>query len=679
MGRTSRVRFFAMALPLRALGDSEAIERLSEAYYSYPDKRRATGLLLGYKLIMVSILYRQIDLIVTCPEILHLQVDDVLYRWWSESESKSARRLRDITEVNAPKSTLVANYINDLLLRVDRTGNRLKEFSEACAEVSSFAQLMLSIARKCRLSIMPGTDPYPRQDIDLALRLCGAEYLYDLLYDKRDHTLDDAFDYIRDGSVEWVEGSFLEGLGEPAVETSRDVIGTIPRRLSFLPQLWRLGNNAALAIAIQGMTGKLRGVLKDVTSLPPAGKLFGDMLEEFQVGRWPSMRYGLTFQKGSPERELEEIVAHETSPPDTREYLRTLLGDSAYLVSGMSSSAEFHFRVLIEGLAQAKPDDTPVEVLQIEHASPNNEAHPPVSLAVRVGRDWHVFYYIDAIGRMKSRVWPFLDGLGERVKVTRIAGVSTEYLLYLCDRAFQYVTRQWKAQKDLNGHLRGTIPELLAALLLANSNHFPVRPSFQLKGIPELDDMELDAIGYKESAEGGECRVIEVKRQSANQVELRKEIEDFMAKVQLIRQNRQAVGKALGCPGPIEKVAAIFISMAEIRHLNKELSDRPEPLMGLFDFRKPEAEFMAFLDGLSEIEFWDYDRFNGELEAANLPELPIRLLEHARLTWLFPSVNLDVERDNEEVLQKAVENNNWQYPNSPIALKNRLEETLRNE
>ena len=674
MDRTNRIRFFAIALPLKVLSDSQAMERLSEMYSSYSEKRKATGLLLGYKLVMESILYRQIALIVTCPEILHLQVDDDLYRWWSDPEGRSARRLKDITEVDAPKSTLVANYINELLLRVDRIGNRLKEFTEASAEVSAFAQMVLSMARSCHLSGMRAADSGPRQDIDLALRMCGAEYLYDLLYDEREYTLDDAFDYIRAGSVEWVEGSILEGLGQPAVETSRDIIGAIPHRLNSLPTSWRLGINAALAIAIQGLTGQQRVVRTDDTNLPPAAESFGDMLEEFQVGRWPSMRYGLTFQNGLPGKEVEEMKARETSPSDTQEFLRTLLGDSAFLVSGMSSNAEFHFRVLIEGLAQAEPANTPVEVLRIEHAGPSDEAHPPVSLAVRVGCDWHVFYYIDAVGRMKSWVWPFLDGLGDRVTITRIPGVNTEYLLCLCDRAFQYVAHQWKSQKDLNGDLRGTIPELMAALLLANSNYFPVRPSLEIKGIGEID-----AIGYKGSADGGECKILEVKRRSTDQIQLRAEIEKFKGKVQRARQNRRTIEEAIGCPGPIKTVSGTFISMAEIGDLTDEASDSAKAFMGLSDSTKSKTEFKSFLDGLSEIEFWDYDRFHRELEAANLPELPIRLLERARLTWALPDVDLGEEVGMWDVLQKAVENDNWQWPDSSDALKDEMENILRSE
>ena len=103
MEGTSRIRFFATALLLKALSDFEAMERLSEISSSYSDGKRATGLLLGYKMIMESVLYRQIELIVTCPEILHLQADVELHWWWENSEDKSTRRLERITEVDAPK------------------------------------------------------------------------------------------------------------------------------------------------------------------------------------------------------------------------------------------------------------------------------------------------------------------------------------------------------------------------------------------------------------------------------------------------------------------------------------------------------------------------------------------------------------------------------------------------
>ena len=671
MERTSRIQFFATALLLKALSDPETMERLSEIYSSYSDRQRAAGVLLGYKMIMESVLYRQIDLIVTCPEILHLQADLELHWWWENSEDKSARRLEDITDVEAPKSTLVASYVNDLLLRVVRSGNRLEKFTEASAEVSSFAQAVLSLARNCHLSAIGEADSDLKQDIDQALLLCGAEFLYDLLYVDGDFTISDSFDYTSTEKLKWIEGSIVEGLGEPAVETSRDVIGSIPNRRRVPHEFSGLGINAALEIATQKLTGQHRVVSRDDIDPPPAGDLFGDILEEFQVGEWPSIRYGLTFQDGLPETDLDEIMVHETSPSDAQELLKTILADNAFLVSGMSGNAEFHFRVLIEGLLRAKPSDTQVEVLKIEHAGGPNEAHPPVSLAVLVGRYWQVFYYIDAVGLMKSGVRPFLDGLGERVRITEVRGVSTEYLLSLCDRAFQYVTRQWKAQKDLNTHLRGVIPELLAGLLLGRLNYSGVRTSFELKRIGEID-----AIGYKESGEGGECKVVEVKRRPRDQIQLRAEIEKFRGKVQRIEQNREAVSEALGCPGSIETVSGLFISMAEIGDLSGAVSKRSELVMGLYDPNKPEAEFQSFLDGL-DVDFWDYDDFNRELEAAELPELPIRLLEHARLTWLLTGADRTDEIGMWDVLGKAVEKDNWQWPESSEAVTERLEDELR--
>ena len=130
----------------------------------------------------------------------------------------------------------------------------------------------------------------------------------------------------------------------------------------------------------------------------------------------------------------------EASALDAREYLKTLLGDSAFLVNGMSSNAEFHFRVLIEGMAKAEPSGRQIDVLQIEHAGVTDEAHPPVSLDVRVGRDWQVFYYIDAVWTHEVMGLAVPEGIGRlSVRMMKIEAVDTEFLLCLCDPAFQYV------------------------------------------------------------------------------------------------------------------------------------------------------------------------------------------------------------------------------------------------
>ncbi len=384
------------------------------------------------------------------------------------------------------------------------------------------------------------------------------------------------------------------------------------------------------------------------------------------------MRYGLDLPNQVPKTELEKIMLRDDSPSDVQERLKSLLGNNGFLVSGTGNDAEFHFRVLIEGLAKAGTKETPIDVLQIEHAGQPDDPHPPVSLAVRVGSDWQVFYYIDAVGRMKSRIWSFLAGMGDRVAITPIKGVKTGFLLSLCDRPFQYVSRQWKSQKDLNSHLRGVIPELLASLLLVRLGYFPVRPSLTLR-----DKMELDAVGYKESAEGGECKIVEVKKPSTNRIELQKEIKAFVGKIQAIQRHSAAVDEALGRPGSIDTVSGIFISMAEIGDLTDGASHASGPASRLFDTAGTRAEFKAFIDSLQQFEFWDYNRFKKELEAAELPDLPTRLLEGAKLTWMLQDTNLDEDFGEWDALQKAVEDDNWLWPDSSEALKDRLDDFLR--
>jgi len=122
------MQFFAISWMLHALCGAEAQERLDRMRSSLSDGRRTTGLIKGYKLVVETMLYRQIELVVFCPDILHLQGDEALQRWWSNTDQKSARRLNSFASRDAPGSVFVANHINDLLLRLLRAGNRWDRF-----------------------------------------------------------------------------------------------------------------------------------------------------------------------------------------------------------------------------------------------------------------------------------------------------------------------------------------------------------------------------------------------------------------------------------------------------------------------------------------------------------------------------------------------------------------------
>ena len=644
-------------------------------------------MLLGYKLVIKTILYRQIELTISYPRILGFQqVDEDLLRWWwGPSETKYANRFHKALCDDAPVSARIGNHINNLLLKIERSGIKPERFSDAVDEVFSFARTVLSMTENCRL--LYSTESGMTQDVNQALRLCAAEYLHDFiyhnfLYDQKDHTLDDADVYARANSRGWEFGGYLYELGMSKVETSRDIVGRSETNRYISHQHLLLGMDAAAAIAVHEVGIREQVLYRECEGLIPDDELYRELLHDFRPGRYLSQRYKLALQTKVPEQELEAIMSSESSPIDPREQLSDFLGDRTFLASGLSSNADFHFQVLIKGLLNSVPPVEPVEILRINHAADQDELHPPVSLAVFVHGDWHVFYNIDALGRMKSRVWPLIESLGDRIDLTRIEGVDTNDLLRLCDRAFQYVADQLKAQRGLNGALRGRIPELLAGLLLASSGYHPVKVSLELDNPKE---MEIDAIGVKETEEGGECLLVEVKRRSTTQIQLQSELEKFARNVELIRQNKHPVEQALDYSGSIEKVSGLFITMADIGEINSRGTEEAteEPYIGFIEAfilpgrGKVETEFKSFIDSLSDIQFWDFNRFNSELNAAGLPELPIRLLERANLIWESLPFTLEDSSDIFDIIAQAAANSNWQWPDNVNAVQTRLEEMLR--
>ena len=78
--------------------------------------------------------------------------------------------------------------------------------------------------------------------------------------------------------------------------------------------------------------------------------------------------------------------------------------------------------------------------------------------------------------------------------------------------------------------------------------------------------------------------------------------------------------------------------MAKVGDLSDDEWNDPEPVIGFPGISDPKPGFNAFLDELRGVEFWDYDRFNEELLSADLPELPIRLLEESRFIWMMNDV-----------------------------------------
>ena len=182
---------------------------------------------------------------------------------------------------------------------------------------------------------------------------------------------------------------------------------------------------------------------------------------------------------------------------------------------------------------------------------------------------------------------------------------------------------------------------------------------------------------FRESVNGGECRLVEVKRQSTNQNQLHTEMTDFNKKVEKARRRIGEIERMLGFTGQTNQVSGLFISMAEVGDLNDAAPERPEQFPGFFDTPDVRVEFKAFLESLSVIEFWDYTRFKRELAAVGLPDIPISLLEEANLTWELPDVDIADQDELWGLLDEAVQEDQWQDPADGSAVKDRVEDILR--
>ncbi len=663
-----RLQFFALAYLLKTFSDRDSIRRLEVIYKERSKPQKRNELLLGYKLAIETLLYRQLEMTIESPQILGLELDNDLYNWWRDSESRTRKEFNVVIREDTPNSTPIVNYIHDLLVQIVQCGTVWHRFTLAAKDVSQFSHTVLSLTEHYRINARRSNLEYQVQDIEQALRLCGAESLYDDFFAMDGDYINRAFDYTHPGLATWEDGNILEDFEMFELRTSRDVIGIrqTDRRSSSEHLAPGIYVGAAMALHRMGIVDRLIYCGED--QLPSENDLFGTMLEKFRKGHYPSVEYGLIERSEIPREKLEPLMLTISSAKDPLERLRDSFSNTAYLASSLSSNAEFHCEVLLRGILAMGSAAKEVDVLQIEHTGRPNEIHPPVSLAIRVRSDWQVFYNIDAAGRMGSPVWRILDRLG--ITPEKVEGVSTQQLLSLCDRPFQYVSTRLKKQKDLNSHLRGELPELLATLLLVYSGFNPVRKSLELSGIGEFD-----AVGFSGSDGGGECKIIEVRRAPKNQIRLQAEIEDFARKLGQVRSDPSPLEKKLGCPGPIHRAPGLFITMADVGEITVGESKGTDTHLGIFDSSQALADFGAFLDNLHDIDFWDCNRFRNELLAAGLPDLPVRLLEDTTMVWEVTDYFTGKVDDVWDTLSKAVRDADWRWPGSEDALMTTLRDT----
>ena len=600
--------FFADVLVLKSVCDADAHGCLEDIlrYHRLDGQtnKERFSLLNGYKLVVATPLYSLLNRLIDYAELFGLKRDERLCQWWAFSPNKYGLTSRlAFTDPDSDLAYVCGRIlaIIDSLLKADTW----ESVSTAMLTARSLGDSLWPLAQQCALSVFDDTKGIP--EFQTALRLRAAERLIDYVEDER--TLSLTYGFV------WHDADDLEddGFGELIwddplhdIETHFDRPSRLPRRHSFAWN-WRQGIFSALCVSAYRLgIGKDREPLfydqysRDIGSAQ-------DQLAYLQatLGEdWPSLRYGLVASGTlslSDMLEFEDANVNSTSDTDR---LRELLGNDSRLVASNLPWDSMDFKVILVGLLSEHDDDESVEVIRIRHTTDGDHI-TWFSMAVRLPRfgaisnasKWWVFYKINGVGMPEPdlvRPYKFVhDTLAEfadRIRLIELKDVTTHDLLDLCEPpGWRYLIKEARRLVNLTRDLKGVMPELLSAALLAHDGYQNIR--MRLKPAA-LHGKEIDVVGVKATPGGNECLIVETKGRATTDRELQAEIDDFSAKVSILRDKSDELAGELSFHGTLDTIRARFISMADI-----EGSELAEDAMGI----------------------WSFDRFIGELERARVP------------------------------------------------------------
>ena len=618
--QVDRLKLMSNAMLIKSLCSETAFDRMLEIrdrVFLGPEVT-VNDLALGYKLVVQSGLWGLLDGIIYSPELLGLEPDHHLFRWWSIVQGDDGTTLK--AAICDPDSDLarVACGIDDLITAYLRAGVSWDGISEANKRAEKLADELLEIAHTCRASVP--TDSEPNQGPDRILLLSTVDLLQDSWVENAGSP---KFRYGRRKPTVW---KHLELFGQSMfdIQTHRDHMNALPEYdyTEFKPN-WLIGKLSAITVSLQE-TGQWSEALEDPHSLlrqnsdPDSCWKAGKRIFRVTPGLdLAGLEYGLKRPPAPPPKILPSLSA-QVSLSDPADRLAALLGRRPSLIASRDSASKSHIETIVSGLALRLPDEDPIEIQRIVHGS---EANGPneVSLALRMSSgtssDWWVFdrpYRADGLDPNDDQMVARIDNIGRRlsrdIEWIDLINVPVKSLLSLCDsRSFRRLLDQFEEQERVTRAIRRAIPELLSGLLLSQSGYYQVRVSLKVTFPPDID-REIDVVGMRFTTAGCECKIIEVKGQSDSAHALEKHIHKFYETMRLVDTHRSVIEDAFGSAEPIRSVSGLFISMAK----DVKLSDE------------------ARLPGT---DFWDFDGFVEELLEAGFDELYVGLLQDSLLVW----------------------------------------------
>ena len=155
-----------------------------------------------------------------------------------------------------------------------------------------------------------------------------------------------------------------------------------------------------------------------------------------------------------------------------------------------------------------------------------------------------------------------LAEFADRIRLIELEDVTTHDLLDLCEHpGWRYLIKEARRMVNLTKDLKGVMPELLSAALLAHDGYQNIR--MRLKPAA-LYGKEIDVVGVKATPDGNECLIVETKGRATTDRELQAEIDDFSAKVRILQDKSDQLAGELAYQGTLDTFRTRFISMADI-------------------------------------------------------------------------------------------------------------------
>ena len=565
----------------------------------------------GYKLVAATALYGMLSSVTTYPMTLGLEEDRKVLDWWMFHQSNGGGALHAAFTDKESKQARIASRIDEAISAIP-IADSWHEMINALGDAGSFGEVLWKSALAGSVSMFNQTDA--QVDIEHALQGGAVERLFDYL-DGR--VLRSAYRYIWRGTNQRRQTPRQsQGASLGDIETHIDQRLLFNYTGSLMPN-WESGVIAAMVITLRELniidsTEDMYKLLGQTMNSPLGMKTF---LNQIIGGRFPSLMLGLKLPLSLSIQDWE-FLQSTTRLVSAKDTLAALLGNESRVVASNDPTDAMDFEIVMVGVTSVLKDAGTIEVIRIQH-SDTSDGLTWYSIAVRVPRyglmsnlsKWWVFFKIYGEGMPEpdltvaaNHTIRTIERFKDRVALTELQGIGTQELLDICEPGtWRYLLKKAERLVDVNADLRGVLPELLAAIQLAHEGYQKIRVSTKPRA---LGGREADVIGFKYTAEGSRCLVIEVKGQADSVNELSRQLESLASKLDTLRMRLPQLAEEMDYDGEVVDVSGRFISMAPLD---------------------------KFTHDFDSVDLWAFDRFVGELKKAGVPKRIIDLLESTSL------------------------------------------------